>query len=86
MSEIQKALAPIVREKLAEVIWNVDGPVYSGWPSGGERVYFGYHDQYPGEWRRCLLIADAVLDALHPNGKSRPRADVGSPPDERGEA
>lgn len=79
MSDVQKILGPIIREKLAEVIWSVDGPVYSGWPSGGERVYFGYHNQYPSEWERCLRIADAVLDALHPAGKSHPHHPVSTP-------
>lgn len=48
-------------ETLAEAIWKLDGPVYSGWPASGERVPLCYKDQYGGAWKRCERIAAGIL-------------------------
>lgn len=49
----------VLIEKLARVIWTVDGPKYHGLP-----VRLCYWDQHPQDRDRCRAIARAVVDAL----------------------
>lgn len=56
----------MTRNELAKLLWDEDGPTYTGWPNIGERVQWCYSDspRYTAERARCFKLADAVMHAL----------------------
>jgi hypothetical protein len=64
-SEINRLRASAVTvATLAETIWNLDGPRYSGWPASGERVPLCYKEQYGADWKRCERIAAGIIATI----------------------
>lgn len=50
--------------ELAEFIWGVIGPSYTGWPNVDERVDWAYRDQYAAARDRCELLAKKILERM----------------------
>lgn len=50
-------------EVLARKVWEVDGPVKTGWPGVGEPIDISYWDQFPVAKARCYKIANALARA-----------------------